>query len=364
MNIVLTGPMGSGKSSVGREVAAALGLKLADMDAIIESETQRTISEIFADGDEESFREIECELARRLAGMDGLVIATGGGVVLRPENMRRLRLSGIVIRLDAPAGVLLERVRGAGNRPVLEALGSSEAGLKKHLEDREQFYSICDHTIDTGKMSIEEVIVQVCRIASLPTFRICACISGDNPEKDVLHAARNGAAMVELRLDLIPEPAIESLVRGSPVPVIATDRADPQNLRNAISAGCEFIDIDFHCPEKDGIIRLASENGCSAIVSLHDFEGVPGSIPEKGAADFLKIAATLNSTDDLKKLVGLHGRRDDVIIAAMGPLGGLLRVFGPMLGSYLTYCYIGEPTATGQLELKAMMDIYRGMKLR
>ncbi len=364
MNIVLIGPMGSGKSAVGRRAATTLGLEFADMDAIIESEAQRSIGEIFSNEGEEAFRELESELVSRLAGRDGLVIATGGGVVTKSENMRRLRLNGTVIRLDAPAGVLIDRLKGAGNRPVLDALGNSEAGLRKYLDERELLYSVCDHSIDTENMSIEEVAGQVCQIASLPIIRICACISGRDPDEDIGVAARMGAAMVELRLDLIPEPDIEELMQNSPVPVIATDRAGSQNLRRAVAAGCDFVDVDFDCPEKDAIIELASGKGCRTIVSLHDFEGVPDSVPEKGAADFLKIAATLNSTDDLKKLVGLHDRRDDVIIAAMGPLGGLLRIFGPMLGSYLTYCSFGEPTATGQLDLRAMMDIYKGMKLR
>jgi shikimate kinase len=359
MNIVITGPMGSGKSSTGKLAAEKLSMEFIDTDAAIEREEGRTVSEIFSNDGETAFRELERKLVMDLAGKDNMLIATGGGVVLSAENMRRLRMNGIIINFNAPADVILERIESSG-RPLL---GTGDE-LHKYLDARKDSYSVCDHRIETGNMSIEEVADCVCHIASLPVVRVCACISGADAMSDVQYAAMNGATMVELRLDLMPSPDIEALVRESPVPVIATDRANAKNLERAIAAGCDFVDVDMDCPERDAIIELAAGSGCKSIVSLHNFIGVPDALPDKGSANFLKVAATLNSTEALKRLVALHDKREDVIIAAMGPLGGLLRVFGPMLGSYLTYCSVGEATATGQLDLQTMNDIYRGMRIR
>jgi shikimate kinase len=334
-------------------------MEFVDTDEMVETAAGRSVAGIFAKDGEEHFRELERRAVAEASGRDSCVIATGGGAVLDPGNMRALRRNGIIVNLDAPGEVLQERIGGSGARPLL-----GNAGLRSYLDERKCYYSVCDHRIETGELDIDGVAGEVCRIAGLPIIRICACISGADATAGVLHAARNGASMAELRLDLMDKTDIEALVRGSPLPVIATDRKNPDNVRKAMLAGCGFVDVDFDCPEKDELIQLAAGSGCRSIVSVHDFEGVPGAVPDKGGADFLKIAATLNSTDDLKRLVELHGRRDDIIIASMGPLGGLLRVFGPMLGSYLTYCSVGKPTATGQLDLRAMNEIFRGMKLR
>ncbi|MFO7618213.1 MAG: type I 3-dehydroquinate dehydratase [Thermoplasmata archaeon] len=364
MNIVLTGPMGSGKTSIGRRAAEMLDWGFADTDGMVEDAAGRSVGEIFAEHGEAHFRQIEKDAIREISKRDRTVIATGGGAVLDPGNMRRLRMNGIIIALEAPRDVLLERLKHTDERPLLADGNSRDGLLKRHLEARARQYSNADFRIDTGAVNIEKAAERVCDIAKLPAIRICACIAGRDAKNDVERAVLGGASMVEFRLDLIPDPDVRRLVEDCAVPVIATDRKNADNLRKAILAGCDFVDVDIHCADKDDIFEMARGRGCGTIVSVHDMNGVPDAIPEKGNADLLKVAATLNSTDDLKKLVGLHNRRDDVIIASMGNLGGLLRVFGPMLGSYLTYCSVGKPTATGQLDLQTMNDIYRGMKLR
>lgn len=363
MNLVLTGPMGSGKTAVGKMAAEILGMPFADTDELLGQRHGRSADEIFRAVGEDHFRELERELIIHLSKTDGTVIATGGGAVLRPENMRRLRMNGVIINLTAPLETLLERLDGTQNRPLLAQGEERQTEFQKYLNGRTPYYANTDFRINTGQLTLKEAAEKVCAISKLPVIRLCGCISGNEPERSVRTAIGGGVSMAELRLDLIPSPDIEALVRGCAVPVIATDRKNPENLKRAILAGCEFIDVDMGCAEKEEIIDLARKQGCRIIASLHS-EAVPNSVPDKGGADFVKIAATLNTADDFKKLVSLHGHRDDLIIAGMGPLGGLLRVFAPMLGSYLTYCSVGEPTATGQLDFRTMNEIYRGMGLR
>lgn len=363
MNIALTGPMGAGKTAVGKMAAEILGMSFADTDAILEQQQGRSVAEIFSAGGEGHFRELERDLIHQLSKADNTVIATGGGAVLRPENMRCLRMNGVIINLTAPLETLLERLEDAHDRPLLSAVEERRSEFKRYLDGRTSYYVNTDFRIDTGRLNVGEVAEKVCAISKLPVIRLCGCIAGSEPEGLIRTAIEGGVSMVELRLDLIPSPDIEVLVRNCPVPVIATDRKNPENLKKAILAGCGFVDVDIGCPEKEEIMGLAQKHGCRTIVSLHS-EIVPNSVPEKGGADFVKIAATLDTTEDFKKLVSLHGHRSDIIVAGMGPLGGLLRVFGPMLGSYLTYCSVGEPTATGQLDLRMMNEIYRGMGLR
>jgi len=364
MNIVLTGPMGVGKTAVGTQVARELGRKFVDTDGMIERRSGCTIRELFAKMGEAHFRELEKKVVQEVSKKDGLVIATGGGVVLSPENMRRLRSNGIIVNLDAPLDTLMKRLYGVKDRPLHASAKKKRDTLKSYLGKRAGYYSNSDFTVETRKMGIQNVVDRVCSIAMMPFIRICGCISGKNAKRDLRFAIENGVSMLELRLDLIPKPDVEGLVRMSPVPVIATDRKNKERLKEAIGAGCDFVDIETDSLEKDEIIRLARKMGCKVIASFHDFDGVPNKFPDKGKADLLKIAVKINSKDDMQKLVALHGRRDDIIIVGMGKLGVPLRVFAPLLGSFLTYCHIGKRTAPGQLDLRTLKKRYREIGLR
>lgn len=363
MNIILTGPMGAGKTTIGRLAAKVLEMKFIDTDSMVEEISECTIGELFSKNGEDEFRKIERNVIKEVSEMNDAIIATGGGVVLHPENMRRLRSNGTVVNLTAEPAILLERLKNAENRPLLAAGRNRQSQFLKYLEERAAFYCNTDFKLDTGKMNIEESVERLCDIAELHFVRICGCISRKNAEADIREAVGNGVSMIELRLDLIPNPDVESLVRNCAVPVIATDRNNKERLKDAIMAGCNFIDIEAESPDRQELIKLARQSGCRVIVSLHDFEGIP-KIPEKGDADLLKIAVKVNSKEDVQKLIKLHGQRDDVIIVGMGPHGTPLRLFAPLLGSYLTYCSIGKKTAPGQLGLQAMIRIYKELGLR
>ncbi|MBO4262760.1 MAG: shikimate kinase, partial [Clostridia bacterium] len=118
MNVVLIGMPGSGKSRLGKALAAKTGLKFFDTDALVR-EKYGDISDIFAKYGEDFFRRKETAAAIVAAANDGAVIATGGGIVVRPENMEILKKNALVIYLEASVATLVGRTRKRQSRPLL-----------------------------------------------------------------------------------------------------------------------------------------------------------------------------------------------------------------------------------------------------
>lgn len=155
-NLVLIGFMGTGKTTVGKKAAKELAMEFVDTDKEIEKVTGLTVSEIFAKYGEVRFRSEEQAAVRRLTQGGNRVIATGGGVVLNPENMELLRASGIVISLIAAPEVIYERVRRKKTRPLL-ASSDLLATIKKLLQERADLYRVADAVVDTSNMSLLQV---------------------------------------------------------------------------------------------------------------------------------------------------------------------------------------------------------------
>jgi shikimate kinase len=119
-NICLLGMMGSGKSTVSRELGARLGRRVVDTDREIERWAGRDVAAVFADEGEEGFRAREHEVVSQVARLHDLVVALGGGAVLRDDNVDALRLSGVLVHLDPPLDTLVERLGDeAATRPLL-----------------------------------------------------------------------------------------------------------------------------------------------------------------------------------------------------------------------------------------------------
>ncbi len=164
-HLVLVGMMGVGKTTIGRFVAARLGRELLDSDALIEADNGRTVRQIFAADGEEAFRSIETGvLTRSLAVEEPAVIAAAGGVVLRAENRALLRESGArVVWLRAEPGLLIERVRSGGHRPLLD--DDPEAVLRRMAEERDPLYrEVADAIVSVDNRSIGEVVEAVLRL--------------------------------------------------------------------------------------------------------------------------------------------------------------------------------------------------------
>ncbi len=155
-NIFLVGPMGSGKSAVGAWLSKRLELPFADSDGRIEQETGVDISRIFDIEGEEGFREREERVIGNLCSRQGLVLATGGGAVLRAANRRALRNNGTVFYLQCSLDEQVERTRNARNRPLLEQ-GPRRQVLKELMAAREPLYrEVADHVVDTTGLHVRE----------------------------------------------------------------------------------------------------------------------------------------------------------------------------------------------------------------
>lgn len=142
INLYLVGMMGAGKSSTGSALAQALGYQFFDTDTVLEAAAGHTIPEIFAEQGEAAFRQWETEVLAELSAYKQLVIATGGGIVIRKENWSYLH-HGIVIWLDVPLDVLKQRLEGDIGRPLLQ--GSDwEDTLARLQSERAHLYAQAD----------------------------------------------------------------------------------------------------------------------------------------------------------------------------------------------------------------------------
>ena len=158
--LILTGFMGTGKSSVGRLLAGRLRCRFIDLDAEIVASEGRSINEIFAKDGEAAFRSLESACLEHVLSLGVAVIATGGGAVNADTNRALMRASGMVVNLTASFERISERLLGATNRP-LYAGDDPAKRAKALLAEREQFYNDADIRIDTDGKSVEDVAAEI-----------------------------------------------------------------------------------------------------------------------------------------------------------------------------------------------------------
>jgi shikimate kinase len=160
-NIFLVGPMGAGKTSIGRRLAARLGLRFVDLDAVIESGTGARIAVIFELEGEAGFRERERRALAEVAAGSGQLVATGGGVVLREDNRATLRASGLVVYLEASVEQQLRRLGRDRSRPLLLA-PDRRARLQALARERGPLYlAVADIVVP----AVSERVEQMARLA-------------------------------------------------------------------------------------------------------------------------------------------------------------------------------------------------------
>lgn len=157
-NIILVGPMGAGKTTIGRQLAKAADKAFVDSDQEIEHRTGASIPWIFDVEGEEGFRRREREMLAELTEREGTVIATGGGAVLSPETRKLMRKRGMVIYLRASVDQILRRTARDRNRPLLQT-EDPRARLEALMAERDPLYrEVADLVMDTDDRSVRSVV--------------------------------------------------------------------------------------------------------------------------------------------------------------------------------------------------------------
>jgi len=159
MNIVLIGYRGTGKTTVGRLLAARLGRELVSTDAEIVKRAHRTIPEIVAEQGWDYFRDLESDICRGLASRDQLVIDTGGGAILRAQNVEALKKDGTLFWLTASVETIAKRIGGDNQRPSLTGTKSFVDEIQDVLRERTTIYrAAADHIVTTDDRSINQLV--------------------------------------------------------------------------------------------------------------------------------------------------------------------------------------------------------------
>ncbi len=165
-SVILTGFMGTGKTSVGECLAARLGVPFVDTDRLVEAEAGRSVAAIFAEAGEAAFRAAERRAIHAALAVPKAVIATGGGAIVDAANLALLRAAAPLVCLTARPAVIMSRTRAAGpTRPLLEA-DDREARIAALLAERAAAYAQADLTVDTSDRSpaeLAEALIEMLR---------------------------------------------------------------------------------------------------------------------------------------------------------------------------------------------------------
>ncbi|MBQ4617079.1 MAG: shikimate kinase [Clostridia bacterium] len=159
-NLILCGFMGCGKSTVGKRLAAQCGMTFVDTDRYLEQQLKTSISDFFAAEGEAAFRDRETAVCRTLGAEDGLVLATGGGAVLRDENVEALCRNGVIVWLRVGVDCVLERLRDDRTRPLLQREDKEQA-VRALLTAREPLYARAAHVTVNAESDPQTVVTRI-----------------------------------------------------------------------------------------------------------------------------------------------------------------------------------------------------------
>ena len=163
MNIYLVGFMGTGKSSVGRQLAKEKKWNFVDLDELIELKEQRRVVDIFAKEGEAYFRKIEKKVLKQVSTQDKFVVACGGGVVLDKDNIKLMKKTGVIVCLSATSEEILKRVSTNNCRPLLN-VDKPKKRIELLLKMRTPYYMQADKLIETTGLSVKQVAKKISKI--------------------------------------------------------------------------------------------------------------------------------------------------------------------------------------------------------
>jgi shikimate kinase len=155
--IYLVGFMAAGKSTVAQSLAARLGWRAEDVDELIEARERRPVAEIFARGGEPYFRAAEREILKVLLPLRHVVVATGGGTFVEPDNRTAINMDGLSVWLDVPLDVVISRIPADGRRP----LAADRVQMERLFATRRMAYAQAHLRIDVGAASAEAIAEQI-----------------------------------------------------------------------------------------------------------------------------------------------------------------------------------------------------------
>mgnify|MGYP001576277724 CR=1 FL=1 len=159
-NIILVGFMGTGKSVVGKKLAAKLDRDFVELDDMIETREKMPIKDIFEKKGEPYFRLVEKEVVKEAAHRKDIVISAGGGVIIDEENFKNLKNSGTIICLKASPETILKRTIGLKTRPLLNVQDPKKK-IEELLKKREPYYNKADFSINTDNLSIGSIVLKI-----------------------------------------------------------------------------------------------------------------------------------------------------------------------------------------------------------
>jgi 3-dehydroquinate synthase len=170
-NIVITGFMGTGKSAVGQGVARRMGWQFVDMDDVIVERAGKSIPRIFDEDGEPAFRALESQVCADLSAQEGLVIATGGGALVNPDNRRVMTRTGTVVCLNASPDEILQRVGDDDGRPLLD-VPDPRARIEELLAVRRVAYQAIPWQVETDGLSVDKVGERVIALSRIRTLSV------------------------------------------------------------------------------------------------------------------------------------------------------------------------------------------------
>jgi len=152
--------MGSGKTTIAMKLSHELKMDYVSIDNMIEKKEKATINEIFTKKGENYFRSVETEVLRQACAMDNAIIDAGGGVVIKDENWVIMKENGIVICLTADEDTIMARTKKYKHRPLLNVEDPKQK-IRSLLAKRSPLYAKADHCIDTGKLTVKQVVDKI-----------------------------------------------------------------------------------------------------------------------------------------------------------------------------------------------------------